>query len=217
VNGERQYQYFLDAALETDAVVIAAGAWTSVITARLGVRLPIQAGQGYHLDYAPPPVKLRHGLLLGEASLVITPTDGRLRLTGVMDVTRADDRRVHSARAAAMAETVRRYLHGWPEDLRPTHVWAGPRPIAADGMPVIGRLPTRDDAYVATARHMAGVLLGPVTGQAVAEVIITGRNARRHRTVRSGPLRPTNERPCLIYSSSRPGGHPDGRTDTARR
>jgi glycine/D-amino acid oxidase-like deaminating enzyme len=39
---------------------------------------------------------------------------------------------------------------------------------------VIGRLPTCDNAYVATGHFRNGILLAPVTGSAVAQMVLAG-------------------------------------------
>jgi glycine/D-amino acid oxidase-like deaminating enzyme len=49
------------------------------------------------------------------------------------------------------------------------------RPVAADGLPVIGRVPGVETAYVATGHSVWGILNAPATGEAVAELILDGR------------------------------------------
>ena len=44
-NGER---------IPADRIVVAAGAWSTPLLAKLGVRVPMEAGKGYHLDGHPP-------------------------------------------------------------------------------------------------------------------------------------------------------------------
>ena len=48
------------------------------------------------------------------------------------------------------------------------------RPITRDGLPLIGRLPGVEGAYVATGHSVWGILNGPATGEALAELIIDG-------------------------------------------
>jgi glycine/D-amino acid oxidase-like deaminating enzyme len=49
------------------------------------------------------------------------------------------------------------------------------RPLLPDGLPVIDRLPRHDNAYLATGHGMLGVTLGPATGRALADYLLTGR------------------------------------------
>ena len=50
-------------------------------------------------------------------------------------------------------------------------------PFAADGVPVIGRVPGAAGAYVATGAGCWGILCGPATGKAMAELIVDGEAA----------------------------------------
>jgi glycine/D-amino acid oxidase-like deaminating enzyme len=49
------------------------------------------------------------------------------------------------------------------------------RPVAADGLPVIGQVPGVEGAYVATGHSVWGILNAPATGEAMAELILDGR------------------------------------------
>ena len=48
------------------------------------------------------------------------------------------------------------------------------RPIARDGLPLIGRVPGVEGAYVATGHSVWGMLNAPATGEAMAELIVDG-------------------------------------------
>ena len=48
------------------------------------------------------------------------------------------------------------------------------RPVTADGLPFIGPVPGVAGAYVATGHSVWGMLIGPATGEAMAELIIDG-------------------------------------------
>eukprot|EP01087_Luapelamoeba_hula_P009570 TRINITY_DN2480_c0_g1_i1.p1 TRINITY_DN2480_c0_g1~~TRINITY_DN2480_c0_g1_i1.p1 ORF type:complete len:190 (+),score=24.56 TRINITY_DN2480_c0_g1_i1:656-1225(+) len=47
-------------------------------------------------------------------------------------------------------------------------------PVSPDGNPIIGRIPGVTGAYIATGHSVWGILLGPATGAALAELISTG-------------------------------------------
>ena len=48
------------------------------------------------------------------------------------------------------------------------------RPVARDGMPLIGQAPGLEGAYVATGHSVWGMLNAPATGEAMAELILEG-------------------------------------------
>ncbi len=53
--------------------------------------------------------------------------------------------------------------------------WFGLRPGSPDGLPIMGPLPGWENVTVATGHFRNGILLGPITGQLIAESIVSGR------------------------------------------
>jgi glycine/D-amino acid oxidase-like deaminating enzyme len=49
------------------------------------------------------------------------------------------------------------------------------RPITRDYMPLIGRVPRTEGAYVATGHNVWGILNAPATGEAMSELIVDGK------------------------------------------
>ena len=52
-------------------------------------------------------------------------------------------------------------------------VWVGPRPVTADGLPLVGATNV-PGVFVAGGHGMWGITLGPITGKLLAEQMITG-------------------------------------------
>jgi glycine/D-amino acid oxidase-like deaminating enzyme len=48
------------------------------------------------------------------------------------------------------------------------------RPITRDGLPLLGRVPGLDAAYVATGHSVWGILNAPASGEAMAELVVDG-------------------------------------------
>jgi glycine/D-amino acid oxidase-like deaminating enzyme len=65
------------------------------------------------------------------------------------------------------------------------------RPVTEDGLPLIGRIPGLDGAYVATGHSVWGILNAPATGEAMAELILDGAA----RTVDLAPFDPARLAP----------------------
>ncbi len=49
------------------------------------------------------------------------------------------------------------------------------RPVTPDGLPLMGAVPGIQGAYVATGHSVWGMLNGPASGEAMAELILDGR------------------------------------------
>ncbi len=167
-----------------EAVVVAAGAWTPAVLGASRRHIPIIGGKGYALDFAPAPVALRQALYLHDNRVAGSPYDGRLRLSGTMELTGLD-MSVSKRRVTAIARAAARSLRDWPPDATPFRVSAGLRPLTPDGLPVIGAVPGAPGVWVASGHSMLGVTLGPSTGEALASAM-TGRPA--------GVLRPFDPR-----------------------
>lgn len=160
-----------DGPVVASTVVLAAGAWSGRLARQFGARIPIQAGKGYSFA-SNPCTAPRQPLYLAEAHVGVTPFGDRTRIAGTIELGGLDAA-VVPRRLAAMAAAAQAYLRepiGEPEQ-----AWAGLRPISADGLPVVGRVPGLDNVIVSTGHGTLGVTLAPVTAEGVAQLVITGR------------------------------------------
>ena len=103
--------------IPAETVVVAAGAWTPRLLKPLRVRVPIEAGKGYSIDFAPAPAlpePVRRPLYLHETRVAITPLDGMIRLAGTMELSGLNHD-VRQERVAAIARSAAWAIRGWPE------------------------------------------------------------------------------------------------------
>jgi D-amino-acid dehydrogenase len=154
-----------------NAVVLATGAWLAELARPLGVRVPVHAGRGYSFGVkAAEPLEVP--LYLPGTRVACTPYRGGVRVAGTMEIRSPDDP-LNPARISSIIKATRPLLTGidWGSVTEP---WVGPRPVTADGLPLIGatRAP---GVYVAGGHGMWGITLGPATGKLLAEQIVTGR------------------------------------------
>jgi D-amino-acid dehydrogenase len=176
--------------IRADTVVLAAGAWTSSLAAPLGVFLPQEGGKGYHLDLQPSAGDPRIPVSLDEAHVIATPLPGRLRLSGTLELAGLDTS-ISRVRVDAIRRAAARVLA--IDDERPElETWAGLRPCAPDGLPVIGRPFGVEPLVLATGHARKGLSLSPVTGRLVAELV-----AGERPSFGLGPLSPDRFRPLL--------------------
>jgi D-amino-acid dehydrogenase len=160
-------------------VVIAAGVGSRVLAGACSKRLPIAAGKGYSfsLKLSEP---VGRTILLGDSKVGLTPLGQWTRVLGTMEF--SDERvTLRRSRIDAMLVAARRYLRGVPATVDASSVgdaWAGLRPMTPDGLPILDRCRTHDNVFVVTGHGMLGMMLGPATGQAVAQFIRSGARPR---------------------------------------
>lgn len=157
-----------------DHVLIAAGAWTGQIGKLAGAKLPIEAGKGYGLDFSPAPVKPKSSVYLPDARIAVSPFNDGLRLSGTMELSGISDA-LKPRRVGAIEKGGKRFLKGFDKDAQPSQVWAGMRPMAPDGLPVLGNVPGFSNLTVASGHAMLGVTLAAVTSVHMADLIHTGK------------------------------------------
>lgn len=167
-----------DGRIMCDAVVVAAGVWSARVAKHFGVRLQIQPGKGYSIEYADAPVRLRQPISFTEAKCVGTPLGNALRLAGTMEFSGFDPD-VNAVRVNAIRNAPSRFVKDWaaPEPTAPA--WAGFRPMTPDSLSIIGRLGAHENAFVAAGHGMYGVTLAPATALAVVEMVESGRVPER--------------------------------------
>ena len=159
--------------LEVDAVVLAAGAQTGTLARMAGWRIPLTAGKGYSVTIERPENQLRQPLFLADARVGMTPFEGALRFGGTMELSGVN-RRMDVARVRALRRAVSREVD-IPEAREGGRAWVGMRPMVPDTLPVIGKVPSRENVYVNTGHQMLGVTLAPVSGWALAGLVVEGR------------------------------------------
>lgn len=156
---------------DAESVVLAAGSWTPALAAKLGVAVPLQAGKGYSFLVTPSVVP-RHAILLGDVHVGCTPFGEEMRIGGTMEFSgvnlHLDRHRIDATIAGA-----RESFLDWVEPGVRSE-WAGMRPIAPDGLPIVDRAAPFENLYVAGGYAMQGMTLGPPAGDAIAEYITTG-------------------------------------------
>ena len=174
VNGVRTPKGDLFAA-ET---IIAAGAWSGEFDIGVDVR-PVR---GQMVLLQGPPDALKRTLLARDAYL-IPRADGRVLLGSTLEEAGFD--------ASTTAEGISFLLeHG--RRLAPgigkfavDATWAGLRPATKDRLPYIGRPAGVEGLILATGHFRNGILLAPVTGKIVADLV-----AGRTPSCDLGPFRP---------------------------
>lgn len=149
--------------LSTSRVVLATGAAPSRLAGANGPG-PVLPGRGHAVDLTGGPVLRRPVRLIGRR-VVLTPLPGRTRVCGYLDLGTSRPRRDPTADLIRTAATAVPALR----EATIVDARTGSRPCLATGLPFIGPDPARPGLWHAVGHGMWGLVLGPVTGELVAD------------------------------------------------
>jgi glycine oxidase len=154
-------------------VVVATGAWTSFL-ASSDKSFPtpgIEPVRGQMLCFETNP-RLAHHVIYSPRGYIVPRLDGRL-LAGSTTEHAGFEKRVTGAGVHAITSHA---LEIAPAvgNLPLVDSWAGLRPRAEDEWPVMGACAEVRGLFYATGHYRNGILLAPLTGELVAEQIMTG-------------------------------------------
>ncbi len=158
--------------IQSDSVVVATGAWTPLVTKALGWQPPIRPIRGTLLALGPLPKTLHHtlttstfyywqlasGFVAGGGSLDDVGFEAGVNPDTTRQIRQAMNERIPAVTAL------------------PTKcAWSGFRPHCADLRPVIGQVPGHERVYVAAGHFRKGIMMSPVTGKILADLMTEGK------------------------------------------
>ena len=158
--------------LRADHTVIAAGAWTPLVTKVLGWTPPIRPIRGTLLALPDLPAgAIKHTVMAGRYYF------WQLASGHVVGGGSEDDIGFEPGVDAGTLEAIRDDLRDFFPTLA-THeticAWSGFRPYCEDLRPVIGPVPGSEKVLVAAGHFRKGVMLAPATGKILADLITGG-------------------------------------------
>lgn len=161
-----------------DRVLVAAGAGTVALAARLATSLPIEVAKGYCLRmqlHSP----LGRAVSCGDRKIACTPEGDLVRLAGIVEFS-GDNMHVDPRRVEGVVHAAKSYIAGLGLGSG-AHVLdgveslaVGQRTMTPGGLPLLDRLPAWQNAFVSGAHAMFGITLAAASGKAMAEYIATG-------------------------------------------
>jgi glycine oxidase len=152
-------------------VVVAAGAWSSSIDSQ-GLSLPpiqVEPVRGQMLCFSADPNIGRH-VIYSPRGYLVPRRDGRVLAGSTVEQVGFDKRVTDDGVSAikAMALEITASIAGLPI----IDSWAGFRPRALDGLPVLGPCEKIRGLLYATGHYRNGILLAPITGLVIADAIV---------------------------------------------
>lgn len=156
--------------LSADEIVIATGAWSSLLEKSLGLKIPIVPGKGYSITMKSPKISPKIPCILEERKVVATPWSGSYRLGGTMEFA-GYNTTMNPVRLRNLKNSAREYLVD-PYSDEVTEEWNGWRPMTNDGLPIISKSHVHKNVTLACGHNMLGLSMAPSTGKLVSELIL---------------------------------------------
>jgi glycine oxidase len=187
VKGDRAHGVVLDSGerVEAGSVLVAAGCRSNLVAGIPPGAIPVRPvkGQLLHLS-GPPGNDVAAHTVRGLDVYAVPRGDGRL-VVGATVEEQGFDERVTAGAVYTLLRDIYELLPGITE-LELSETAVGLRPGSPDNAPLIGRTEL-EGLYCATGHYRNGVLLTPVTADAVVETLTTGEEPEFSRSF--SPLR----------------------------
>lgn len=160
--------------LAAGAVVVAAGSWAGSLE---GTGLPataVRPVRGQIVSLAFLPAMLRRVVAVRGRGYVVPRLDGTVIAGSTMEHVGFD--KATTVDGIARILSLASALVTWFGEARVTGIWSGLRPDTEDHLPLLGESASVRGLFLATGHFRSGILLAPITGDAIAELIATGRS-----------------------------------------
>ncbi len=154
--------------LHSDSVVVAAGAWSSLIEGgiqRADAVKPMR-GQIVQLDAGRP---LLGKSVVGSAGYLVQRGDGRMLLGSTYELVGFNKQNTAAGTAAILDAAIE--LCPAISQLPIVDSWSGLRPYTDDHWPILGAGPV-PRMFLATGHLRNGILLAPITAQLIAQTVL---------------------------------------------
>lgn len=162
-------------------VVLATGAFTNKLLAPLGVKLPLEAERGYHVELPAPGVSVPLPFIDKDRAVAVTPMAEGLRIAGTVEFAGLDHP-PDPRRAEALLRLAQELYPGI--NVAGARTWQGSRPSTPDSLPMIDELPGHPGLFVACGHGHTGMTGAPMTGRLVADLLTRRRPALDPRPYR---------------------------------
>lgn len=167
----------------TDTVVLATGAWTSLIQTESFSLPKVKPIRGQMIAFQTAK-RLFSKVIYSPRGYLIPRQDGRI-VAGSTTEDVGFDKSVTDFGLDIIREKALEVAPGLV-NLEIKESWAGLRPFAPDGLPFLGEI--AENLLIAAAHYRNGILLAPVTAKIMAEKVVNNRDSRYFEVFRPNRL-----------------------------
>lgn len=153
--------------LQSDRIVIAAGAFSKSIMGIPQRRLPLDTERGYHVQFSNMQHLLSRPVSWHSSGFYATPMEQGMRIAGTVEI--AGYGKTHNPRILAYLTRRAREMLELPPQA--DQEWLGFRPTLPDALPVIGYSSGSEQLLYAFGHQHIGLTLAGITGKLIAELV----------------------------------------------
>ena len=154
-------------------IVVCAGAWAGQLLQESGVEIPVTPVLGQMLLYRLP-VGWLQTIVLHNGRYAIPRVDGHVLIGSTLEQ-RGFDKTITDTACNDLQIAAEKMLPGL-QDFKPLRQWAGLRPSAPDGVPLMGRLPSikklQKSLWICAGHFRNGLVLSPASAQLMADLLL---------------------------------------------
>ncbi len=157
-----------------ETVVLATGAWTSLIKAAEFALPEIKPIRGQIIEFHTAK-RLFQKVIYSPRGYLVPRQDGRILAGATVE---------DAGFEKAVSESATEFLRENALEIAPSLVninihdqWVGLRPFASDGLPVLGEVRGIENLFIATAHYRNGILLAPQTAKILADKIADAKHS----------------------------------------
>lgn len=154
----------------SDRLVLATGAWTSLI--KLGENaLPVEVRpiRGQMISFQTAKRSFQR-VIYSRRGYIVPRSDGRILAGATVEDVGFEKTTTYEGIAQLQSAAIE--ISPSLSSLEILDRWAGLRPFAADGLPIMGDIPGVAGLTIATAHYRNGILLAPITARVVADRVV---------------------------------------------
>jgi glycine oxidase len=155
--------------IHSDQVVIASGAWAAKLMYETGIDINIYPVKGECFSIKPEKPIINKTIFSDKRCYLVPKRNGEIYIGATMIENTFDNR----ITPGGIASLIERAAHLVPciKDASWSRVWSGIRPQTGDGHPYIGEHPDWKGLFVAAGHFRNGILLSPITGILIADLL----------------------------------------------
>ncbi len=154
--------------IDADDIVIATGVWSGPLASKLGVKVPMEAERGYHIEFVNPSIMPKSPIMVATGKFVMTPMEGRLRCAGIVEFGGLTEKRSRAPFELLKRQTMELFPELTYDSI---DEWMGFRPSTTDSLPLIGAFEKVPNVWSAFGHQHIGLSGGPKTGRWIAQLI----------------------------------------------